>query len=233
MNEQALIDELKKPEYQGLSDQDAADAINAKTLQQVTKVEAQAIRLTLASRGRLAAIKRIGDNTAAPEPPYDACATLMALLDAGDSIDLQNPAVAASSQVLIQHNLLTQEDADAIANVSRIVDAEDELGAVRASLARVTAAQVSVQERILHMKSRRAPLNAQKREADLTQQLGELSKALTATETSAIKKISTATSDLQQKLKLIEETRDEHIDLLEQELSQLKRNRVAERDKRS
>ena len=72
MNEQALIDELRKPEYQGLSDQQAADAINAKTVQQVVKVEAQQIRLTLASRGRLAAIKRIGDNTAAPEPPYDA-----------------------------------------------------------------------------------------------------------------------------------------------------------------
>ena len=128
MNEQALIDELKKPQYQGLTDQQAADAINAKTVQQVTKVEAQAIRLALASRGRLAAIKRIGDNTAAPEPPYDACATLMALLDAGDSIDLQNPAVAASSQVLIQHNLLTQADADAIAALAvqtiRWVDAE-------------------------------------------------------------------------------------------------------------
>jgi hypothetical protein len=109
MNEQALIDELRKPEYQGLTDQQAADAINAKTVQQ-------------------AAIKRIGDNTAAPEPPYDACATLMALLDAGDSIDLQNPAVEASSQVLIEHNLLTQEDADTIAllaeQVVRWVDAE-------------------------------------------------------------------------------------------------------------
>ena len=128
MNEQALIDELKQPQYQTMSDQEAADAINAKTVQQVVKVEAQQIRLTLASRGRLAAIKRIGDNTAAPEPPYDACATLMALLDAGDSIDLQNPAVSASSQVLIQHNLLTQADADAIAalavQVISWVDAE-------------------------------------------------------------------------------------------------------------
>ena len=115
MNEQALIDELRKPEYQGLSDQQAADAINAKTVEQVRPVEAQAIRLTLASRGRLAAIMRIGDDTAAPEPPYNACATLMALLDAGDSIDLQNPAVEASSQVLIQHNLVTQDDVDAIA----------------------------------------------------------------------------------------------------------------------
>ena len=128
MNEQALIDELKQPQYQTMSDQQAADAINAKTVQQVTKVAAQAIRLTLASRGRLAAIKRIGDNTAAPEPPYDACATLMALLDAGDAIDLQNPAVATSSQVLIQHNLLTQADADAIAALAvqtvRWVDSE-------------------------------------------------------------------------------------------------------------
>jgi hypothetical protein len=115
MNEQALIDELRKPEYTGLTDQQAADAVNAKTVQQVAPVPAQQIRLTLASRGKLAAIKRIGDNTAAPEPPYDACATLMALLDAGDIIDLRNPAVSTTSATLIQHNLLTQEDADAIA----------------------------------------------------------------------------------------------------------------------
>ena len=115
MNEQALIDELRKPEYVGLTDQQAADAVNAKTVQQSAPVAAQQIRLTLASRGKLAAIKRIGDNTAAPEPPYDACATLMALLDAGDTIDLQNPAVSAASAILIQHNLLTQADADAIA----------------------------------------------------------------------------------------------------------------------
>ena len=128
MNEQALINELKQPQYQTMTDQQAADAINAKTVQQVRPVEAQQIRLTLASRGRLAAIKRVGENTTAPEPPYDACATLMTLLDADDVIDLQNPAVAAASQVLIQHNLLTQADADAIALLAvqtvRWVDAE-------------------------------------------------------------------------------------------------------------
>ncbi|MFO0201718.1 MAG: hypothetical protein ACK528_01160 [Alphaproteobacteria bacterium] len=115
MNESALIEELRKPEYAGLTDQQAADAVNAKTVQQSAPVAAQQIRLTLASRGKLAAIKRIGDNTAAPEPPYDACATLMALLDAGDTIDLQNAAVSAASAILIQHNLLTQADADAVA----------------------------------------------------------------------------------------------------------------------
>jgi len=33
MNMQALIDELSKPEYVGLSDQIAADTINAKTVE--------------------------------------------------------------------------------------------------------------------------------------------------------------------------------------------------------
>ena len=115
MNEQALIEELKQPQYATMSDQQAADEVNAKVVQQSAPVPAQQIRLTLASRGKLAAIKRIGDNTAAPEPPYDACATLMALLEAGDTIDLQNAAVSAASAILIQHNLLTQADADAIA----------------------------------------------------------------------------------------------------------------------
>ena len=43
MNEQALIDELKKPEYQGLSDQQAADAIAALAVQTVRWVDAEGI----------------------------------------------------------------------------------------------------------------------------------------------------------------------------------------------
>jgi hypothetical protein len=39
----------------------------------------------------------------------------MALLEADDTIDIQNAAVSAASAILIQHNLLTQADADAIA----------------------------------------------------------------------------------------------------------------------
>jgi hypothetical protein len=36
------------------------------------------------------------------------------LLDAGDAINLQDPAVATSSQVLVAHNLLDADDVAAI-----------------------------------------------------------------------------------------------------------------------
>lgn len=118
-----------------------------------------------------------------------------------------------------------QEDADAIANVAKIVGAEDELGELKVSIGRVAAAQSTIQDRMRQMKTRPSPPNAQAREAELGRQLGDLSKALALTESNALKKISTATSDLRQKLRLIEDTRDEHIDLLEQELADLKRKR--------
>ena len=54
MNEQALIDELRKPEYAGLTDQQAADAVNAKTVQQSAPVAAQ-------HRERDEHLRRIGD----------------------------------------------------------------------------------------------------------------------------------------------------------------------------
>ena len=98
------------------SDDDACAARCSAIAPPITQpVAANRLRLLLASRGRLAAIKRVADNTAAPEPPYDACATLMTLLDADDSISLQDPAVATASQVLVTHNLLDAADVAAIA----------------------------------------------------------------------------------------------------------------------
>ena len=59
----------------------------------------------------------------------------------------------------------------------------------------------------------------------VVEQLQELSTALSLTENAALKKISAAASDLQSKLKAIEETRDEHVGLLEEELMDIQRNR--------
>jgi hypothetical protein len=57
------------------------------------------------------------------------------------------------------------------------------------------------------------------------QQLAELSTALSATETSALQRISNASGELQEKLKLIEETKDEHVSLLEEELASIQREK--------
>jgi hypothetical protein len=116
-----------------------------------------------------------------------------------------------------------QEDADAIANVAKIVSVEDELKDVQAKIRQVDAAFASIQQRSAQMKARPAPLNAQKREAELVRQLGALSTALTATETSALKGISTASAELKQKLRMIEDANSEHVVLLEEELAELQR----------
>lgn len=116
-----------------------------------------------------------------------------------------------------------QEDADAIANVNKLVNAEDELQELKASLERARLAQASIQSRVALLRSRPQPLNAQRRQADLVLQLGDFSTALTKTESGAFKRMRSASSDLQSKLKDIEETREEHVGLLEEELAQVKR----------
>ena len=56
------------------SDDDACAARCAAIAPPITQlVAANRLRVLLAQRGRLAAIKRVADNTAAPEPPYDSC----------------------------------------------------------------------------------------------------------------------------------------------------------------
>jgi hypothetical protein len=118
-----------------------------------------------------------------------------------------------------------QEDADSIANVSKIVGAEDELEVINGKIAQVDAAYKSVEQRKGQMKTRPVPLNTQTRETELVQQLAELSTALSATETSALQRISNASGELQEKLKLIEETKDEHVSLLEEELASIQREK--------
>ena len=118
-----------------------------------------------------------------------------------------------------------QQDADNIAMVSKIVDAEDELGEIKARLKRVSTAQSDLDRRVSQMRARSQPLNAKKREAELVEQLSELSTALSATENQAIKKISGAKGALEDKLRLIEETKGEHISLLEEELARARKGK--------
>lgn len=118
-----------------------------------------------------------------------------------------------------------QRDADNIAMVSRIVSAEEHLSDVQARLARLTTAQQSIDRRAAQIRTRPQPLNAQKREAELVGQLGELSRALSAAETQALTRLKGAKGALQEKLNLIEETRDQQITILEEDLARLQRGR--------
>lgn len=116
-----------------------------------------------------------------------------------------------------------QQDADAIANVSKIVSVEDELRDVKLKLQKINDAFKSIERRSVQLKTRSVPLNADKREAELVSQLGVLSTALVATENNALRKIKTASGELKRKLQLIENTKNEHLVVLEEELAELQR----------
>ena len=121
MNEQILIDELQKPEYSGLSDQQAADAINAKTATIRKPVPAPMIRLRAMSLGMYAVVKIAAEDKSLPNPPRGAAINFITLADSQDTVDLDHPDVAANAATLRQFSLASQEQIDAINSLGNVV----------------------------------------------------------------------------------------------------------------
>ena len=121
MNEQILIDELQKPEYSGLSDQEAADAINAKTATIRRPVPAPMIRLRAMSLGMYAVVKIAAEDKSLPNPPRGAAINFITLADSQDTVDLDHPDVAANAATLRQFSLASQEQIDAINSLGNVV----------------------------------------------------------------------------------------------------------------
>ena len=116
-----------------------------------------------------------------------------------------------------------QEQADTLASVSRIVDADDELRAAKDEGHRLAASIALAQERQLALKSREVPPNYKKREAELSAQLNVVATELKASEDDDA--LGAGSKELQDKQALIESTKYEHIDLLKDELADLRRKR--------
>jgi septal ring factor EnvC (AmiA/AmiB activator) len=131
------------------------------------------------------------------------------------------------AQVRAQQASMTrlQEDADAIANVNRIVDAEDELSIVKREAQRLKAALALASGRVNSLKAQTVPTNFKRREMELSDQLNELSTALKTKEASALERIAVASSELRKNLQLIEETKGKQIDVLNAELARLRKRR--------
>lgn len=121
MNEQILIAELQKPEYSGLSDQEAADAINAKTATIRKPVPAPMIRLRAMSLGMYAVVKIAAEDKSLPNPPRGAAINFITLADSQDTVDLDHPDVATNAGTLRQFSLASQEQIDAINSLGNVV----------------------------------------------------------------------------------------------------------------
>jgi hypothetical protein len=120
-----------------------------------------------------------------------------------------------------------QVDTDKIAQVDRIVDAEEQLEILRTDAKRLSAALSAIDSRKQALKAGRAPLLVRRQEAEVTAELNQLSVVLKSTEADALKRVSSASHELASKLELIKSTKNEHIDLLQNELHNLVRRRQA------
>lgn len=119
-NEQALIQELKKPEYQDLSDQAAADRVNARTVTQRQPVESGTLQDACMSLGIWASLAGAAE-TGAVDPPANLARTMIERLRANRPLDLDNDAVKSMVQQAIGHDLMTEQQAaqmDALGDVS-------------------------------------------------------------------------------------------------------------------
>jgi hypothetical protein len=120
MNEQALIDELKLPQYAGLTDQQAADTVNAKTVQIRRPVDAGRLMDAMMSLGvwqKLEAAAPPGST----DPPASTARTMMTRLNQSRPVDLDNLAVQSIVNDCITHNLMTQSEATQLNTLGDVV----------------------------------------------------------------------------------------------------------------
>lgn len=118
-----------------------------------------------------------------------------------------------------------QQQADTLSSVGKIIDTDEELRAAKDENAGLVASISLAEVRQQALKSRETPPNFKKREAELSTYLNTLSTELKASEEGGV--FDGASKELQAKEDLIEATKYEHLDLLKEELAELRRKREA------
>jgi hypothetical protein len=118
-----------------------------------------------------------------------------------------------------------QQQADTLSSVGKIIDTDEELRAAKDENAGLAASISLAEARQQALKSRETPPNFKKREAELSTYLNTLSTELKASEEGGV--FDGASKELQAKEDLIEATKYEHLDLLKEELAELRRKREA------
>lgn len=113
---QALRDELARPEYAGLSDAAAADAINAKRVSVRRPVPTWLVRQTAIEGGYWPALVEARESTT---PAIRSLAiTVLAWIDDQSgtiqTVDLDRPSVGQMRAALVAAGLVTQAQADAL-----------------------------------------------------------------------------------------------------------------------
>jgi len=119
-NETALIDELSKPEYASMTDQQAADAVNAKTVTERQQVDCGKLQDECMALGVWAKLEAAAE-TGKADPPASLARTMMQRLNTGRPLDLDTPAVQTMTANMISFGLMTQDEADTMDALADVV----------------------------------------------------------------------------------------------------------------
>ena len=116
MNIDALRDEIIKPAYSGLTDQQVADAVNAKAVAVRRPVPTWAVRQAAIEGGFWAAIVEARDSSV--DAVRRLAVNVLAWIDdqsgTVQTVDMDRPSVVAMRAALVSAGICTQAQADAL-----------------------------------------------------------------------------------------------------------------------
>jgi len=115
-----LVAELSKPEYAGLTDQEAADAIAAKTVSVRRPVDTWLIKKTAIECGYYPAIVELSRDASSPAAVRGLCIAVLAWIDDQriQTCDMDLPVVSQMTSGLVASGICTQPQADALSNLA-------------------------------------------------------------------------------------------------------------------
>ncbi len=119
-----------------------------------------------------------------------------------------------------------REDASVIGNLGRIIEVKDEIERTRMSMTSLERDLEHMRDFVKIARQRPQPKNYPLREGELTRQLAELAEAAKNAESQEFSRKSHAEGDLQRKLSIIEQTRNDDYDELQRELLRVRRQRL-------
>lgn len=184
----------------------------------------RAVMALFGKTGEVASYTRdMGDVNEYPELAFNTTELQARVREKRDSIKEWEGKVSEQSANLLR----LREDADLIANVGRIVSKEDEVEEIRRDIERFRAALVTARQRVAALQQKVFIPNEQGRFAQLTSELSTLASAVKKSEEQAEQRFASASSELQEKLALIESTKNDRIDLLKKELEEVRKESLS------
>lgn len=114
MSIQALAVELRQPEYAGLSDEQAAAAINAKTVLVRRPVPTWKVRQAAIAGGYWASLVQARDVAQTAAIAINVLAWIDDQSGTIQTVDMDSPAAGAMRSALVQAGIVTQAQADAL-----------------------------------------------------------------------------------------------------------------------